>query len=156
NWLDSSSVKAYIEATDRIRPGNPEKAFAQYQQALAVSRSSGMDKATLYCLTRIGEFHFNKGNYTQSLKFLYEALPYCGAVTTNMRWIVPSVYNLIGTNYHYTGYSDSALIYYTQALRFLDSLNIDNPLLAAQITSNLAATLATARQYDQAALYMSR
>src|SRR5690606_27922799 len=87
---------------------------------------------------------------------LYEALPYCEAVTTDMQWIIPGVYNLIGNNFHYSGYSDSALIYYTQALRFLDSLNIDKPHLVAQVTSNIGATLATSRQYKQAADYMVR
>lgn len=154
NWSDTISVSSYIRATDSMQYIDPDHAALRYQQALLMSQSIKFDKATLHCLTKLGEYYLKKRYHTRSLAFLYEALPYCETAPEKFRWIVPEVHNLIGNNHQHLSQNDSALVYYTQAYHLIDSLQIDKPRLATQIVSNLGAALATARQYPLAAQYI--
>lgn len=153
-WPDTASIRAYLRVADSIQYINPDSAAVRYQRALWMSQSSRFDKGILYCLTKIGEYYFNHRQYARSLTFLHQALPYCGSAAKEIRWLVPSVYNLLGNNHQHQSRSDSALIYYTRALLVMDSLRINNSRLHTQIISNLGAALATARQYPEAARYL--
>lgn len=155
--VDTPFINTYIRETDRIANLDPQDALSRYETAVRMSKSINFFPAAVYCLLKLGEYHFNvKRDYRKSFNFLSEAISYEQKLTESDQWLLPSAYNLMANAYFRTGRNDSAIFYYAKAFELIDRFpNSVSIRMLVDLNSNMGSVLAASWQYRQGIYYIN-
>jgi serine phosphatase RsbU (regulator of sigma subunit) len=110
---DTTRVQTLLLLGWQTRPSAPEKAFAMYNEALALSKELHYDKGISTSYNHLGVYYYRKGDYVEAAKSHMEALA-IRKRTGDKRGVAKS-YNNLGNVYSDHKNLNQALEYYKNA-----------------------------------------
>lgn len=149
---DSAQVTKLINRSAEVKTTNVDSAIALLYDGLRMSRQLGYPEGIGRCLLGISICLFDKKEFEQSKKILYEAAPYCKRKGKD-RTLLTQYYNGLAVVHSIQGSNDSAIHYYYLSLDEMNKKNIQAPSLYLLLYANLGGVLALMGQPDQALHY---
>lgn len=152
---DTTSISALLRQARIVGKTKKDSAVILFKEALVISYQLHSDKDIARSLLGFGAYVFNKGDYKESKKIFYRAIPYCLKAFPESSLQLADLYDDLGNVCSIQGKTDSAIRYYFKSLEIMKKNSITDSSLLKLLYANIGAMLASNNKGDQALFYLN-